>query len=214
MAKTKIEWCDYTVNPFIGCKHGCFYCYAERMNKRFKFVKTWALPEYQAGWQEKIDKIRKPSIIFMGSMTDLFGEWVTDEFITEMLYTCGLYTEHTFLFLTKNPKRYADFAFPSNCWRGATITNRETVKNVKYVDFVSVEPLMEDLGIYHFGNIKWMIVGGMTPKPVHKEQWVKNLISWADRFGVPIFLKDNLHYPKQIKEFSRELKQQKEQIEQ
>jgi protein gp37 len=204
-SRTKIEWCDYTINPIIGCMHGCPYCYAKRMNDRFHFVKKWDEPEYQNGWDKKVVAIKKPSVIFVGSMTDLFGAWVTKEGIKDILEYCGK-LKHKFLFLTKNPMRYLDFDFPANCWRGATITGKKDIANVALVDFVSVEPLMDDLGKYHFGNIKWMIVGGMTPKPCHKKECVDNLVAWAGRFGVPIFLKNNLHYPKIIQQFPKELR--------
>lgn len=206
MNMTKIEWCHYTINPVIGCKHGCRYCYAERMNKRFKWIKKWNEPEVRIGWIDKLKTIKEPSLIFIGSMTDLFGAWVEHGTIRSILHTCGYYNQHKYLFLTKNPSRYQEFVFPKNCWRGATITSKEQIDNVKYVDFVSVEPLLADLGKYHFGNIKWLIVGGLTPKPAHRKEWVDTFVSWADRFGVPIFLKNNLHYPKNIKQFPKELR--------
>ena len=104
MNKTKIEWCDYTINPIKGiCKHKCWYCYAKAMYKRF-------------GWDEKIrydpdafydvNKIPFGSKIFVGSTHDIFGEWVESEIIKIIISWTAIYPKHTFIFLTKNPRRY------------------------------------------------------------------------------------------------------------
>ena len=214
MAKTKIEWCDYTINPIIGCKHGCPYCYAKRMNNRFHFIKKWDEPEHkEQSAIEKLSEIKKPSRIFMGSMTDLFGSWVTDEYIKTMLKTCGdNFPQHKFLFLTKNPKRYSDFKFPENCWKGTTITRADcftyTELEVEYfhgLDFISFEPLMGEIQVMPAG-VKWWIVGGLTgAKAPHKKEWVDTLVTSAKLLNIPIFLKDNLHYKKVVKQFPVEL---------
>jgi protein gp37 len=198
MSRTKIEWCDYTINPIIGCKHGCSYCYARRMNDRFHFVKKWDEPEGNVDWTFKIRAIKKPSVIFMGSMTDLFGAWVSNDNIQGIMDFVCHFPQHRFLFLTKNPQRYADFDFPENCWRGATITSQKTADEIKGVDFISIEPLLTDMSDYKI-KCKWVIVGGLTPKPCHKKIWIDRLIKkYSD---TPIFLKNNLKYPKKLQEF-------------
>lgn len=113
MHKTKIEYVDFTVNPITGkCPHGCSYCYAERMRKRFKWPEKM---EFKIEVLRKIRRRKKPTSIFMGSMFDLFSDKIIESWIDNILYICKLCPQHTFLFLTKNPKRYLEFKFPDNC---------------------------------------------------------------------------------------------------
>ncbi len=209
MNKTKIEWCDYTINPIKGmCKNDCWYCYAKRMYERF-------------GWDKKIrvddkclkdlDEIKKPSKIFVGSMHDLFGDWIEDKFISGLIFYLSHYPQHIFIFLTKYPKRYSEFTFPSNCWLGTTITGEEKPieqyrktqalheikKNLK---FVSCEPLLGRVQIQEW--VDWVIVGGLTPKAKHDVDWVNEIIIDCKKYDeIPIFLKDNLKWHKEIKEY-------------
>jgi protein gp37 len=214
---TKIEWVrnpdgtqGHTVNPWIGCKHNCYYCYAKKLNNRFHFVKNWEEPEYQSLWLHKIDNLKKPSTIFMGSMCDLFGDWMLSGDIQNILNHCGTFTQHKFLFLTKNSKRYREFNFPKNCWKGATITTGVgaiflCVRGAPKLDFVSVEPLLTEIGDY-FPKTKWIIVGGLTgSKAPHSKYWVDHIITIARNRNIPIFLKSNLKYPKVIQEFPETL---------
>lgn len=202
--KSKIEWCDYTLNPLIGCKHGCPYCYGKRMNERFKFVKKWDEPEVKDNWDIKLLKIKNPSIIFMGSLTDLFGDWVEDWVIQRILDWCSANQQHRFLFLTKRPHRYSKFDFPKNCLKGMTVESGSIIPNS--VDFLSIEPLMNHTQLNSFSFVKWVICGGMTPKNCHNKEWVDELIEICKRKNTPLFLKDNLHYPKEIKQYPEELK--------
>lgn len=82
MNKTKIDWCDSTVNPVMGCPNGCKYCYGNVMNKRFHYVKNWACPEYRPEQLKKL-KSKKPKRIFIDSMSDI-GTWKD-----ECARTCG-----------------------------------------------------------------------------------------------------------------------------
>ncbi len=201
MNKTKIEWCDFTINPIKGiCRNDCWYCYAKRMYKRF-------------GWYEHIrqdylvfsDMPKKPSRIFIGSTHDIFGDWIPYHWIQDIINYCKYTPQHTFIFLTKNPERYAEFVFPENCLLGATVTEKkdlwriDTMRNIK--GFISVEPLLEDVSDLSFRGIDWIIIGGLTPRPVHKKEWVDGIIKQARQLSIPIFLKDNLNYPEEIKEY-------------
>ena len=123
MPKTKIEWCDFTINPVKGlcpvdCKdnQGKSYCYARAMYKRFKWN-----PEIRFEWN--FTPPRKPSKIFVGSTMELFGEWVPDGWMRTILKFCSQWPEHTFLFLTKQPQDLTKFKFPDNCWVGVSATN-------------------------------------------------------------------------------------------
>lgn len=215
--KSKIEWCDLTWNPVTGCNHGCEYCYARKMAKRFgtpyaetdnhevtgkvenynDTVRTGPYPYEFAPTFHKYklnepSKLKKPSKIFVCSMADLFGDWVPDEWTSEVFKSCEAAPQHKYLFLTKNPKRYAT-AIPqwkahhgmNNIWLGTTITNNEDRSRVwellnntnKPINkFLSIEPLLGDIDMerleilckgykskFTIGNyIDWVIVGAQS----------------------------------------------------
>ena len=92
MNKTKIEWCDYTWNPLIGCRHGCKYCYAKRLNSRFNFIPKWETPIFFPDRLNEPLAKRKGAKIFVCSMSDLFGNWVRSEWIEKILHiACSMY---------------------------------------------------------------------------------------------------------------------------
>jgi protein gp37 len=137
MQKTKIDWADMTFNPVTGCKHGCEYCYASRIARRFggysPLYTEYDVPSYEltvpcfnskkqiAPFPFKFEptfhkyrlnepqRTKKPQNIFVCSMADLFGEWVHDEWIQEVFRACEKAPQHRYLFLTKNPKRYMEY---------------------------------------------------------------------------------------------------------
>lgn len=184
MQKTSIEWTDYSWNPVVGCKHGCNYCYARRMNDRFKWIPNWDKPRF---FPERLndEMPSRPSKIFVSSMADLFGDWIPKEWIERILMVVGQNPKHTFQFLTKNPKRYLEFIFPDNCWLGMTLTtgfddfeqnNFDYFKKVMGYKFVSIEPLLgkitEDLS-----KIDLVIIGAMTGKNaiLPQKEWIKSI---------------------------------------
>ncbi len=207
MNKTKIEWTDYTWNPVVGCKNGCSYCYAKRMNDRFKWIPKWEEPQFYFERLKEAYKLKKPSKIFVGSMADLFGDWVNVDWIKLVLEVAEDNPRHTFQFLTKNPKRYLEFEFPENCWLGTTLTgeysqgfiescrlvNLENTGRMKGIfTFISIEPLLGNLKKWgdddKFDNIDLVIVGAMTGqgaiKP--KKEWIESIKHQN------IFYKDNI----------------------
>ena len=150
MNKSKIDWCDMTWNVVTGCLHGCEYCYAEAMVRRF------GNPEYATGeihvnensaseglypygfdptlHRYKLDlpkNTKIPQRVFVTSMGDLFGEWVPDKWIGYVFDSCADARDHTYMFLTKNPARYHALKkagllpHGENCWFGFTATNQE-----------------------------------------------------------------------------------------
>lgn len=147
MNLTSIEWCDYTLNPIVGCTHGCNYCYAERLNKRFSFVKNWREPEYfperltGIGNAKVNDIIRRertkkgwanlnvPLRIFLVSMGDILCEGVKSRWVNEIINMIELNPEHEFMLLTKNPEDYRKYHWPTNVILGATITGENTQRN-------------------------------------------------------------------------------------
>jgi len=211
MNKTKIEWCDYTINPIKGlCKNDCPYCYAKRMYKRFKWDEHIRL---DLSALDMVLHRHKPSRIFIGSTHDIFGNWIPYHWIKEIIDFCTIWNQHTFIFLTKNPKRYVEFLFPENCWLGVTISGIE--KNQSHIwgsfsgmnntKFISYEPLLEapDYLPSYLTKPEWIIIGGLTPKPVHENWWVEQLINEYKKFNVPIFLKNNLNWHEKIQEFPK-----------
>lgn len=201
MNKTKIEWTNYTWNPIVGCKHNCWYCYAKRMNDRFKWIKKWDEPKIFHDRISKPKLPKKPSKIFVCSIADLFGDWVPEDWICAVLEVVKEYPQHTFQFLTKNPKRYLKFDFPENCWLGVTITTNqdyaggsqkaiEVLLQKPNYTFISFEPLMGDVSDINIMGINEIIIGAMTGMEK------KNVIpkkEWIDSIRHPnIFYKNNI----------------------
>lgn len=127
-----IEWTDWTFNPIGGCFHACAWtmpdgtianCYAEDVANR---VAQAAYPQgfEHHYWKPNLLKeplrVKTPSKIFVGSMADVFGHWVPDEQIQQVLDICEQAHWHQFQFLTKNPVRLKQFHFPANCWVGVS----------------------------------------------------------------------------------------------
>ena len=213
MNKTKIEWTDYTINPIKGlCQNNCWYCYARAMYKRFKWNPKIKL---DIDVFNDIHKLKKPSKIFVGSMHDIFGNWIPHHWIKEIIDRIGFtekFNKHIFIFLTKFPERYKEFPpFPENCWLGTTITGEEEPElqyNKSYeltetdnLKFLSLEPLLGNPVNVIQCYIDWVIIGGLTPRFKHKEEWVSSLIGECRDLEIPIFLKPNLKWHKKIQEF-------------
>ena len=187
MNKTSINWprLDYTWNPVVGCKHGCSYCYAKKISNRFHMIPKWEEPVFFPGRLGEPAKVKKPSIIFVGSMCDLFGDWVPNNWIIDTIKTCRENPQHTFMFLTKNSKRYREFKFPNNCMLGVTITSKHDLKdfykNKGFLNynksFISIEPLLGDFMGFVFNGWDLVIVGAMTGpgaiKP--KKEWIDSI---------------------------------------
>lgn len=211
MSQTKIDWADEVWNPVWGCKRGCaFKCYAKGFHRRFAkklgitnpFKKpTWI----ESNFQRKLPN--KPKRIFVGSMSDI--EYWEKDWMQKVLNKIEGYPQHTFLFLTKHPISYIEYIFPKNCWLGVTIMKDtpplKYLPNYSNLCFISYEPLLSFSTAYYskysmFG-FKWIIIGGLTPKSVHKNFWIDEIIDNAKEQKIPVFLKDNLHYPKNIQEF-------------
>lgn len=205
MNKTKIEWCDYTINPIKGlCKYACDYCYARKMYKRFHWNEEVRIDMTTLN---SIAKIKEPSRIFLCSTHDLFGEWIPDKWIWGIITQIQSYSQHTFLLLTKNPKRYKDWTFRNNFWLGQTVVKKEDYKKIDNdnIKFVSFEPLLDnEIGNYRF-PADWYIIGGLSPTPKHSHEAVDKILSQASYFGTPVFIKHNTFYPTIRKEFPKAL---------
>lgn len=159
-------------------------------------------------------KWRKPRNIFVCSMADLFGEWVPDEWIREIVEACDAAPQHRYMFLTKDPKRYAelrakDIQPPANSWIGTSATTDTEAKeqtlalsecwNVNANWFVSVEPLLEPMSseaLEDLSAMHWVIVGAETGnsknKVIPERKWVDEIVDACAKVGTPLFMKDSL----------------------
>lgn len=175
---TKIEWCSHTWNPVTGCLHGCPYCYARKIAMRFD-------GHFNPKFHQKrlLDKFPKtPSKIFVCSMADLFGDWIDDEIIQQVISVTALHQKHQFYFLTKNPKKMQHFKFPNNTWVGVTVEDKSKLwrlEELKKVNaeyrFISFEPLLGEVDIdLSQEKIDLVIIGGATGiKEKTQKEWDK-----------------------------------------
>lgn len=188
--KKTIGWADFTWNPSVGCKRGCRYCCAKRMNDRFKWIPYWTTPVFYPDRLIEPSKMKKPAKIFVVLMGDLFGEWIRRDWINRVIRVCEENPRHTFMFLTKNPERYLDFDFPGNTMLGCTITGEENFYHKKrftmimrelnlrnYRTFVSIEPILASLEGIPLSMFDLVIVGAETGrKPtIPQRHWINNI---------------------------------------
>lgn len=212
---TTIEWTDATWNPVRGCTKisaGCKNCYAERFAERFRGVSGHP---FEQGFDirlvpEKLAeplKWKEPRMIFVNSMSDLFHDKVPDEYIEQVVRVMILARWHTFQVLTKRGDRLKSMlrgplkfaAKAKNIWWGVSVENkRDGVPRIKHlqnspamVRFLSVEPLLEDVGAINLTGISWVIVGGESgphSRPMQVE-WVRSLREQCEHAGVAFFFK-------------------------
>lgn len=209
--QTSIEWTEQTWNPAVGCSKvspGCAHCYAEAMSKRLQamgvngYENGFALTLLPHRLEEPLRR-RKPTIYFVNSMSDLFHEEMPDSYIRQVFDVIRRAQQHTFQVLTKRAERMAtffrDYEPPRNAWLGVTVENRQHgiprldwLRQVPaHIRFVSVEPLLEDLGTLNLGGIHWVIVGGESgPKarPMRQE-WVLNIKRQCEEQRAAFFFK-------------------------
>ena len=210
MKTTKIEWTEHTWNPVTGCtkfSEGWAHCYAEVMSRRLcamgnsKYANGFKSTMHINALTEPL-KWRKPSTIFVCSMSDLFHKDVPFEFIDKVFKVIEETPQHNYQILTKRAERMAEYFetrnIPHNAWIGVTVENRETKSRIDYirhlgatVKFLSCEPLLGDLGELNLEGINWIIVGGESgtqARPM-KEEWVLNIKRQADANNIPFFFK-------------------------
>lgn len=211
-AETKIEWTERTWNPVKGCTKvspGCKHCYAETMSKRLKAMGT---PSYEDGFKlralphrlKEPLKRKTPTVYFVNSMSDLFHEDVPKEFIHQVFDTIEQAHWHTFQILTKRADRMASFFIerkpPVNAWLGVSVEDKKygvpridqlrKIRNAK-IRFLSVEPLLEDIGSINLEEIHWVIVGGESGKNARpmKLEWVESIRKQCEVTEVAFFFK-------------------------
>jgi protein gp37 len=210
-----IEWTDATWNPLRGCTKispGCKHCYAETFAERFRGVKGHP---YEQGFDLRLvpEKLtepftwRSPKLVFVNSMSDLFQDGVSDEYIEAVCRVMVMAKWHTFQVLTKRSERLRELlsgrlrfaAKQEHIWWGVSVEDQKyglprivdlqrTPANVR---FLSIEPLLEDLGTFDLSDISWAIVGGESgpgARPMEK-RWVVSVRDQCREYRVPFFFK-------------------------
>jgi protein gp37 len=213
--KSKIEWTDATWNPVRGCTKispGCKHCYAQVFAERFRGVPDHP---YEQGFDlrlvpaklEEPLKWKAPRLVFVNSMSDLFQDGVPDEYIVRVAKIMNTANWHTFQVLTKRAERMRNLlnsklrfaAGSAHIWWGVSVENRkhglprvEELRSARVtMRFLSVEPLLEDLGAVNLTGIHWVIVGGESghgARPLHKD-WVLSIKNQCRKADVPFFFK-------------------------
>lgn len=207
---TPIEWTEATWNPVTGCSKvspGCAHCYAEAFAERFRGVPGHP---YEQGfdlrlWPTRLSaplKWRRPRMIFVNSMSDLFHENIPFAYIRQVFDVMEEATWHTFQILTKRHVRLAELAehlpWPPNIWMGVSIENRRFVHRADYlrrvpaaVRFISAEPLLGRLEGLNLDGIDWLIAGGESGarhRPV-QSTWLTELRDSCSEHEVAFFFK-------------------------
>ncbi len=208
--KSHIEWTWTTWNPVTGCNHvspGCDHCYAERMALR---LQAMGVPKYRNGFKLTLHpevletplKLKKPQIIFVNSMSDLFHDQVPFEYVQQIFDVMTRADHHIFQILTKRSKRLvrigAKLKWPENVWMGVTVENEhyrfridDLRKTEARIKFLSLEPLLGPLPELDLHDIHWAIVGGESGPGarVMKKEWVYQIKRQCDEQGAAFFFK-------------------------
>lgn len=216
---TTIEWTDETWNPVTGCikvSPGCKHCYAEKFSERFRgtIAPSGRLHPFFNGFDptlrpERLDHPfgwRSPRRVFVNSMSDLFGEFVPDEFLGQVFDVMRRTPQHTYQILTKRAERLRAWTSGTpwleearHVWLGVSVEDRrygvprigELRAAPVATRFLSVEPLLEDLGELDLRQIDWVIVGGESGPRARemRPEWVREIRDQCRELGVAFFFK-------------------------
>lgn len=210
MSTSKIEWTEKTWNPITGCtkvSDGCKNCYAENLANRLKAMGT---KKYVNGFQVNMHENalleplqwRKPTTVFVCSMSDLFHEKIPYSFIDKIMQTIKLTPQHRYQVLTKRAERMSDYFLtrkvPQNVWTGVTVENAKAKKRIEILKsfdsplrFLSCEPLLGDLGALDLQGIDWVIVGGESGVKARKIEkvWIQSIMKQCEEQNVSFFFK-------------------------
>lgn len=228
-----VEWALWTWNPVTGCLHNCPYCYARDITKHYP-------ANYPKGfepmlWEDRIQAPRYMKVpdaasenigeknVFVCSMADLWGKWVPSEWIDIVLEEVRNAPQWNFLFLTKFPARYEEYAgkLPPNAWIGTSVDRQHAVdraekafKRVKAAGYegiawLSCEPMLERLTFSSLSMFDWVVVGGasrssQTPEFMPPYEWIDHLYHQSREANCQFYMKTNLfgsQYTGRIREY-------------
>ena len=210
MATSSIEWTELTWNPTTGCSKvsaGCKFCYAEVMSRR---LHAMGIEKYKNGFKIAMHKDaldlpyswKKPSIVFVNSMSDLFHPGVSEEFILMVFEVMNNNPQHIFQVLTKRAERLASLdhllTWTPNIWMGVSVEDERVLDRITFLrktraktKFLSCEPLIGPLPSLKLRGIHWVIVGGESghkPRTMEKS-WVIDIMRQCERKQVRFFFK-------------------------
>lgn len=210
MAQSSIEWTEMTWNPTTGCSkvsQGCKHCYAEIMSRR---LQAMGVEKYKNGFkiamhEDALDipySWKKPRIVFVNSMSDLFHPDVTLDFIKKTFKVMNECPQHTFQVLTKRPERLRNVSdqltWTDNIWMGTSVENEAVLSRKEdlvhcgaKIKFLSLEPLLGPLPNLTLNKIDWAIVGGESgpgARPI-EEEWVLEIRDKCEESGTAFFFK-------------------------
>ena len=211
MAQSSIEWTELTWNPTTGCSkisQGCKYCYAEVMTRR---LQAMGIEKYKDGFNlvrtQPEELLRpyqwkKPRVIFVNSMSDLFHPEVPLDYIKMVFGVMNDCRQHQFQVLTKRAERLSEVAcelkWTENIWMGVSVENQKVAERIDFlrstparVKFLSLEPLIGPLSNLNLSSIDWVIVGGESgrkPRPI-KTDWVLDIKNQCEKAAVAFFFK-------------------------
>jgi protein gp37 len=209
-ARSSIEWTEATWNPVTGCTKispGCLNCYAQRMTVR---LEAMGQPNYRNGFKVTCHKQtldlplhwKKPQMIFVNSMSDLFHKDVPTSFIQAVFAVMNKTRWHCFQVLTKRSERLKQLSkqlpWAKNIWMGVSVENDKHANRISdlqstgaFVKFLSLEPLLGPVGNLDLAGIDWVIVGGESgpgARPMDAD-WVLDIRDECIKAHVPFFFK-------------------------
>ena len=207
---SSIEWTEMTWNPVTGCTKispGCKHCYAERLSRRLqsmgieKYREGFSLVTHESSLDEPL-RWKKPRLVFVNSMSDLFHKSVPSSFIESVFDVMNRATQHTFQVLTKRPSRVALLSgklnWTSNIWLGASVESEKWLGRLAPLratgartKFLSLEPLLGPLPGLGLTGIDWVIVGGESGPGARwmEPAWVREIRDNCVNSGTPFFFK-------------------------
>lgn len=210
MAKTSIAWTEFTWNPTTGCtkiSEGCNNCYAEKLSKR---LKTMGNPKYEneftltihADVLEQPISWKKPKMVFVNSMSDIFHEKIDTAYIMKVFDVMNKTPQHTYQVLTKRSERLLELSqqiqWTTNIWMGVTVENNKHVDRIHHLlqtsastKFLSFEPLIDTIKIDSLKGIDWVIVGGESGPNgrLIKKAWIDDIHDICNADHIPFFFK-------------------------
>jgi protein gp37 len=205
-----IEWTHGTWNPLTGCTKispGCRNCYAECMARRLKAMGS---RNYRNGFtltlhDHALDtplQWKRPRMVFVNSMSDLFHEDVPTEFILRVFEVMRRARHHQFQVLTKRAERLSEMdsglSWPDNVWMGVTVETADYAFRIDHlrqtgahIKFLSLEPLLGPVPNLKLEGIDWVIVGGESGPRARAmaPEWVTDIRDQCLTANIPFFFK-------------------------